>query len=173
MGKSFSDDIFNNGFNLDSINGLNISKEAIEENKKKATKPKIDISKIDLSEAKKEMQEAKKEQETIQDKSNELNELKDLEKELNRVEKEKPSKEIKETTSENEYYTKKTMIFKSEYLDIIMGLASVKDMEIKNVLNQIIELGINKLKEIDNTLIDKAIKESKKNKSKKENNSLF
>ena len=33
MGKSFNDDVFNNGFNLDSINGLNISKEAIEENK--------------------------------------------------------------------------------------------------------------------------------------------
>ena len=35
MGKSFNDDVFNNGFNLDSINGLNISKEAIEENKEK------------------------------------------------------------------------------------------------------------------------------------------
>ena len=34
MGKSFNDDVFNNGFNLDSINGLNISKEAIQENKK-------------------------------------------------------------------------------------------------------------------------------------------
>ena len=35
MGKSFNDDVFNNNI-LDSINGLTISKEAIEEN----TKPK-------------------------------------------------------------------------------------------------------------------------------------
>ena len=35
MGKSFNDDVFNNNLNLDSINGLNISKEAIEENKGK------------------------------------------------------------------------------------------------------------------------------------------
>ena len=35
MGKSFNDDVFNNNFNLDSINGLNISKEAIKENQEK------------------------------------------------------------------------------------------------------------------------------------------
>ena len=33
MGKSFNNDIFN-GFNVDSINGLSISQEAINENKK-------------------------------------------------------------------------------------------------------------------------------------------
>ena len=60
MGKSFNDDIFNNSFNLDSINGLNISQEAINENKQ-AISLKIND---DLSEAKKQF---KKQQETKQD----------------------------------------------------------------------------------------------------------
>ena len=166
MGKSFNDDIFGNGLNLESINGLNISQEAIEENKKKSTKPIIDVSKIDLQEAKKEMQKAKKETKPSE-------QLEYLQKELERVEKEKPTPTTKEPINENEYYTKKTMIFKSEYLDIIMGLSLVKDMQIKDVLNQVIELGLEKLKEKDATLIDKAIKENKKTKNKKENNSLF
>ena len=44
MGKSFNDDVFNNSFNLDTINGLNISQEAINENKKETEKPKIKYS---------------------------------------------------------------------------------------------------------------------------------
>ncbi len=162
MGKSFNNDV---DFNLDSINGFNISKEAIEENKKKTT-PTIDVSKINLSEAKKEMQQEAKKKE---------NDIVELQKELDRVEKEKTTQPIKEKeqVKENEYYTKKTMIFKTDYLDIIMGLASIKNMEIKAVLNQIIELGLDKLNEKDNTLIEKARKEAKKSNTKKENNSLF
>ena len=163
MGKSFNDDVFNNGFN---INGLNISNEAIEENQKKTT-PTIDLSKINLSEAKKEMEKAKRQE------TKPIEQLEDLQKELDRVEKEKPTPTFKEPISENEYYTKKTMIFKTDYLDIIMGLSLVKDMQIKDVLNQVIELGLEKLKEIDETLIPKAIKENKKTKGKKDNNSLF
>ena len=56
MGKSFNDDVFNNSFNLDTINGLNISQEAINENKKETEKPKININ---LDEVKKEFKEQK------------------------------------------------------------------------------------------------------------------
>ena len=49
MGKSFNDDVFNNGFNLDTINGLNISKEAIEENKEVSGKDKRKRKVFDLA----------------------------------------------------------------------------------------------------------------------------
>ena len=75
MGKSFNDDVFNNGFNLDSINGLNISKEAIEENQER-NKPKIDISNINLDEVKEQLKK-QKEKKTPQDELNELMQVQD------------------------------------------------------------------------------------------------
>ena len=123
MGKSFNDDIFNNSFNLDSINGLNISQEAINENKQ-AINLKIND---DLSEAKKQF---KKQQEIKQDDIKEI-----IEKNIKVAQEisekaEDKAREIQEPQKDNTIYTKKTMIFNQEYLDIIDGLAQNKDFNI-------------------------------------------
>jgi hypothetical protein len=63
MGKSFNDDVFTNGINIDSINGLNISKEAIQENKdafsdiEKGLKEKF--SNLDINQVKEEIKASK------------------------------------------------------------------------------------------------------------------
>ena len=148
MGKSFNDDVFNNGLNLESINGLSISREAIEENiKKKAGK---DFNKVNTKE---EFLEAVKGYETEAiEKAKDYNFDNTLK---------------ADATDDKTYYTKKTMIFKQEYLDIIDGLAKLNNMQIKDVLNELLGQGIEQLKLKDDKIIDKAVKEARKNKSRK------
>ena len=158
MGKSFNDDVFNNDFNLESINGLNISKEAIEENKK--PKLDIDISNINIDEYKEKAKKQKKE-----------NKAKNLD-----INKYMQAKETTEqlanaiTQDDATQYIKKTMIFKKEYLDIIDGLASINDMQIKDVLNQLLEKSINQLDEQTRL---KALKTGKKVKPVNTTKTLF
>lgn len=172
MGKSFNDDVFNNGFNLDSINGLNISKEAIQENKdtfkdiEKGLKEKL--GNLDLDKVKEKMQ-ASKEPKTTEDYEQELTQLQDDITRLKEREQQRDNNEVKEQTS-NEIYTKKTMIFKQEYLDIIDGLATINDMQIKDVLNQLLEKSINML---DDKTKEKALKTGKKVKPVKQDKSIF
>jgi small-conductance mechanosensitive channel len=167
MGKSFNDDIFNNNFNIDSINGLNISKEAIEENKEKS-KPKIDLSNINIDEVKKAVKEEKK-----KEKQNTEEELEQLKKEEERIkESNKEYEQMEKYIQEEEKATfiKKTMIFKQEYLDIIDGLAEINDMQIKDVLNQLLERSINQL---DEKVREKALKTGRKTKSVKTTKNIF
>lgn len=195
MGKSFNNDVFKSGFN---INGIGISSEAIEENKK-ALNLDQDVKEVsDEEELKDAVKEYIKEdilnnKNVSDEESDKINTLikglykdaiKDMEKEETSLEdKLNEAKErvatIKEeqqqinSKSDKERYTKKTMIFKQEYLDIIDGLASLNDMQIKDVLNQLLEQGLEVLKEKDASIIDKAIKEAtkqKKNKYKEEKN---
>ena len=167
MGKSFNDDVFNNSFNLDTINGLNISQEAINENKKETEKPKIHIN---LDEVKKEFKE-QKENKTISSDKEEIQET------IKQQTKQRETKEqLKDISDKNnlfnsELYVKKTMIFKQEYLNIIDGLASLNDMQIKDVLNQLLEKSIN---ELDDTIREKALKTGRKPKQKhKTDKSIF
>lgn len=105
-----------------------------------------------------------KEETSLEDKLNEAKE---------RVATIKEEQQQINSKSDKERYIKKTMIFKQEYLDIIDGLASLNDMQIKDVLNQLLEQGLEVLKGKDASIIDKAIKEAtkqKKNKYKKEKN---
>jgi hypothetical protein len=164
MGKSFNDDVFNNSLNLESINGLNISKEAIEENKE-SQKPKIDLSNIDLDEKKREIQD-KKEKAT----SDPTNELKRLIQEKDRLSEKVKAYEQQKDDTPSTTYIKKTMIFKKDYLDIIDGLAIINDMQIKDVLNQLLERAIN---ELDEKTREKAIKSSKKVKPVKTEKNIF
>ena len=170
MGKSFNDDVFNNGFNLDSINGLNISQEAIEENKStlsdigKGLKEKL--NNIDIDKVKEEIKANKKED--IEDDEQELKRLQD---EMTRLkEKEQQRDNHEEIEQPKEQYVKKTMIFKQDYLDIIDGLASINDMQIKDVLNQLLEKSINML---DDKTKEKALKTGKKAKPVKQDKSIF
>lgn len=166
MGKSFNDDVFNNRLNIDSINGLNISQEAIEENKTKS-KPKIDISNIDIDEVKKIVKEEQKKAT-----KNTEEELKQIIQEQERLEnKYKEYKQLRTTEEQHkEEYIKRTMIFKSDYLDIIDGLASINDMQVKEVLNQLLERAIN---ELDEKTREKALKTGKKSKSVKTEKNIF
>lgn len=171
MGKSFNDDVFNNNLNLDTINGLNISKEAIQENKntfsdiEKGLKEKF--SNIDLDKVKEEML-ASKEPKTTEDYQEEIAHLQD---DITRIrEKEQQRDNNKEKEKSNEVYTKRTMIFKQEYLDIIDGLAIINDMQIKDVLNQLLEKSINML---DDKTREKALKNGKKAKSVKQEKRIF
>lgn len=171
MGKSFNDDVFNNNLNLDTINGLNISKEAIQENKgtytdiEKALKEKF--SNQDLDKVKEQMQNNK--EKTTEDYEQELTRLQDDITRVKEKEQQRDSNEEKQQTS-NEIYTKKTMIFKQDYLDIIDGLAELNDMQIKDVLNQLLEKSINML---DEKTRDKALKTGKKTKPVKQDKSIF
>ena len=168
MGKSFNDDVFNNGLNLDSINGLNISKEAIEENQER-NKPKIDISNINLDEIKEQLKK-QKEKKTPQDELNELMQVQDRLKEKAN-EHEQEIEALKNNANyTNTIYIKKTMIFKKEYLDIIDGLATINDMQIKDVLNQLLERAIN---ELDEKTKEKALKTSQKQKQVKTEKNIF
>ena len=76
MGKSFNDDVFNNDFNLDSINGLNISQEAIKENQEQQedykAKLKSMVGNINLDKVKEEIKEQKKKQKEDIDPQDEL-----------------------------------------------------------------------------------------------------
>lgn len=172
MGKSFNDDVFNNNLNLDTINGLNISQEAIQENKdafktiEKGLKEKF--SNLDLDKVKEEML-ANKEPKTTEDYEQELTRLQEDITRVKEKEQQRDSNENKEQPS-NEIYTKKTMIFKQEYLDIIDGLATINDMQIKDVLNQLLEKSINML---DDKTREKALKTGKKTKPVKQDKSIF
>lgn len=172
MGKSFNDDIFNNSFSLDNINGLNISKEAIQENKQT-----IDLKlSTDLDEAKKQFNEYKKQQEktkTTSDIDEMIQENHQQEKQIKETIKNKID-EIDESENDEKakiIFTKKTMIFNQEYLDIIDGLAQNNDMQIKDVLNQLLGRAINQL---DEKVRDKALKTGKKIKqNNKSDKSIF
>jgi len=183
MGKSFNDDVFNNGLNLGSINGLSISQEAIEENKKGVSDEAVTIEKKDKDLKSKMLDDLEKtlkdktltdgERDLLEDIIKEHNiELSDTSVQINKdyykdvlddnVEmKQQPKKSISNMV-EKALYTKKTMIFKQEYLDIIDGLASINDMQIKDVLNQLLEKAIN---ELDDNIKEKALKEARKNKT--------
>lgn len=203
MGKSFNNDVFKSGFN---INGIGITSEAIEENKKALNLDQDkDIKEVSSEEELKEAvkdyikedilnnknvsdeendkintlikglykdaikdMENKDEEISLEDK---LNEAKERVKTIKEEQQAFNSKSDKDTT----IYTKKTMIFKQEYLDIIDGLASLNDMQIKDVLNQVLEQGISVLKKKDANIIDKAIKEANKQKKSKykEEKNLF
>ena len=165
MGKSFNDDIFNNRLNLDSINGLNISKEAIEENKQ-ANKPKIDIdiNDYDIEAMKTKLKEEKKNKKV--DLQDEAKQLLQAQERISEIKQEVEQEE----NQEPQIYVKKTMIFKQEYLDIIDGLANINNMQIKDVLNQLLERAIN---DLDVKVRDKALKTGKKIKPVKENKNIF
>lgn len=173
MGKSFNDDVFNNNLNLDTINGLNISQEAIQENKKAFTDIekglKEKLGSLDLDKIKEEML-ANKKPKTTEDYEQEITRLQD---DITRIkehhQQQRYSNENKERRN-NEIYTKKTMIFKQEYLDIIDGLAIINDMQIKDVLNQLLEKSINLL---DDKVREKALKNGKKTKPVKQDKSIF
>ena len=188
MGKSFNDDVFNNSFNLGSINGLSISQEAIEENKKGVSdeetitkvKSEKELKSKMLDDLHKDMEKTLKEKsltdgerDFLEDIIKEHNiDLSDTDIKINQdyykdvledntEEKQQPKKSISNMV-EKALYTKKTMIFKQEYLDIIDGLARINDMQIKDVLNQLLEKAINELNEKTK---EKAIKEARKNKA--------
>lgn len=179
MGKSFNDDVFNSNLNLDSINGLSISQEAIEENKKKIDQEQVldsfkeEIKKTIKTDITDEQKDAladtiKKYKEEMEKKEETLTLQEQVEKYKEQIEayKVREPQQPKATI-----YTKKTMIFKQEYLDIIDGLALINDMQIKDVLNQLLEKAIN---ELDATTKEKALKESKKSKAKdKTDKSIF
>ena len=170
MGKSFNNDIdFGTDIENASINGLTISTEAIDENKHKSEKAVKDILKeIDINKTKKEskkevrinqeqlaeqlLQENKRISASVKEYDTMLDMTKDL----------KSNKSLE--------YVKKTMIFKQEYLDIIDGLADINNMQIKDVLNQLLEKAIN---QIDESTREKALKRGKKEKPVKINKSLF
>lgn len=162
MGKSFNNDVFNSDFNLNSINGLSISQEAINENKKATDKPTIDLTNINLNEAKKEFNAQKKpKQEDIKETLQKAKDLQDEEQQdINRTIKE----HLVDTEQPKVIYTKKTMIFKQDYLDIIDGLAKINNMQVKDVLNQLLEKSINTL---DENIRDKALKTGRKPKQTK------
>lgn len=164
MGKSFTDDIFNNRLNLDNINGLNISKEAIEENQQ-ANKSKLDIDFNEIEALKTKLKEEKQSK-----KVDPQEEAKQLLQEQERIQQKQKEYEQQLENQEPSIYVKKTMIFKQEYLDIIDGLADINDMEKKDVLNQLLERAIN---ELDGKVKDKALKTGKKIKPVKENKNIF
>lgn len=168
MGKSFNDDVFNNGFNLDSINGLNISKEAIEENQEK-NKSKIDIDGININDIKDKLKEkyTKKDEKPVKDTQQEYEEL--IQEQERLKEKQKEYEQMQEQ-EDKAIYVKKTMIFKQEYLDIIDGLATINDMQIKDVLNQLLGRAIS---ELDIKVKDKALKTGKKTKPVKTEKNIF
>lgn len=195
MGKSFNDDVFNNSFNLGSINGLSISQEAIEENKKSVSDETITKAKSEKDLKSKMLDDLHKDMEnTLKDKSltdGERDLLEDIIKEHkidlsdthdkvlgyykdvledNTESQQQPKKSISSMV-DKALYTKKTMIFKQEYLDIIDGLASINDMQIKDVLNQLLEKAIN---ELDEKTKERALKEGRKNKTiNKTDKSIF
>ena len=175
MGKSFNDDVFNNDFNLDTINGLNISKEAIKENQQENNKSLSDkekglkekLSNLDLDKVKEDFKATK--DIAKEDFKEELSRLQDN---ITRI-KEKEQQQDSNKTNEqhtNDIYIKKTMIFKQEYLNIIDGLAELNDMQIKDVLNQLLEKSINML---DEKTKEKALKTGKKAKPVKQDKSIF
>lgn len=172
MGKAFNNDIFGNTDITASINGLNISQEAIDENKKafsdieKGLKEKL--SNVDIDKVKEEIRANK-------DKESDQEEITRLQDEIARLKEKEKQRENNESNQEQkDLYVKKTMIFKQEYLDIINGLSAITNTEIKGTLNTILELGIKEIeKQKGKEVIDKALKTSKKKKQEKAKDLIF
>lgn len=169
MGKSFNDDVFNNDFDVANINGLSISQEAIQENKQKTTEKdiKLDLGNLDIDKYKKELEKQKK-----QKKHSLSDDLEIIQEELKRREEqqvqEQEEKERQEEQKKKDKDTvKRTMIFKRDYLTIIDGLANINNMQVKDVLNQLLEKSIN---ELDPQVREKALKSGKKKKTSSEKN---
>lgn len=158
MGKSFTDDVFNNDFDVANINGLNISQEAIEENKQEK-KTNIDLKELGIDNVDELKKQYEKEQEKKKPTATELK--KDI---IQQQEKQEQQAKLEEQQDkeQKEPTVKQTMIFKQEHLDIIKGLANINDMQIKDVLSQLLDKSINEIKEKDPKIIDKALKNSKK-----------
>ena len=194
MGKSLNDNPFNSmGFN---INGIGISQEAIEENKralgqinevsevKNEEELKANVNKLLKEDIKNNKNVSSKEKDLIQDlienakeelkaKSKNDKDLEALESELNSKKEEinKKVSSVMTSSDKKEKTTKKTYIIKDEYIEIIEGLALLKNAQIKDIVNEVIKRGLNSIEEKHNGIIDKA-KKSYKNKDKG-NNDLF
>ncbi len=119
---------------------------------------------INLDKVKKDWQEKKK-----QEKIDPQQEYERLVKEYERYTRIRRERQNIQEESKT-IYIKKTMIFKKDYLDIIDGLASINDMQLKDVLNQLLEKSINML---DENVRDKALKIGKKAKPIKREKSIF
>lgn len=194
MGKSLNDNPFNSmGFN---INGIGISQEAIEENKRalrqleevKETHDeeelKANVSEFLKEDIKNNINVSSEEKDLIQDlienakeelkaKSKDDKDLETLESELNSKKEEinKKVSSVMTSSDKKEKTTKKTYIIKDEYIEIIEGLALLKNAQIKDIVNEVIKRGLNSIEDKHNGIIDKA-KKSYKNKDKG-NNDLF
>lgn len=194
MGKSLNDNPFNSmGFN---INGIGISQEAIEENKralgqinevseeKSEEELKANVNEFLKEDIKNNKNVSSKEKDLIQDliknareelkaKPKDDKDLEELESELN-TKKEEISKKVSSVmtlSDTKERTTKKTYIIKDEYIEIIEGLALLKNAQIKEIVNEVIRRGLDSIEDKHNGIIDKA-KKSYKNKDKG-NNDLF
>ena len=194
MGKSLNDNPFNSmGFN---INGIGISQEAIEENKRALRQLeevkeahdeeelKANVSEFLKEDIKNNINVSSEEKDLIQDlienareelkaKSKDDKDLEALESELNSKKEEinKKVSSVMTLSDKKEKTTKKTYIIKDEYIEIIEGLALLKNAQIKDIVNEVIKRGLNSIEEKHNGIIDKA-KKSYKNKDKG-NNDLF
>lgn len=194
MGKSLNDNPFNSmGFN---INGIGISQEAIEENKralgqinevseaKSEEELKANVNEFLKEDIKNNKNVSSEEKDLIQDliknareelkaKPKDDKDLEALESELN-TKKEEISKKVSSvmtSSDKKERTTKKTYIIKDEYIEIIEGLALLKNAQIKDIVNEVIRRGLDSIEDKHNGIIDKA-KKSYKNKDKG-NNDLF
>lgn len=183
MSKSLQDNPFSNLGSGININGLSISSEAIEENKKpsediatliKENTPQSSITeeqkklinnalKDSLKDYKEKIEKPREKslEEQAQELLKEKERLARREEEINYIEQQEHNRNepIKDTST----YIKKTMIFKSDYLDLINGLALINDMQIKDVLNQLLERAIS---ELDEETKEKALKENKRQQQK-------
>ena len=194
MGKSLNDNPFNSmGFN---INGIGISQEAIEENKRalgqlEEVKEALDeeelkanVSDFLKEDIKNNINVSSEEKDLIQDlienareelkaKSKDDKDLEALESELNSKKEEinKKVSSVMTLSDKKEKTTKKTYIIKDEYIEIIEGLALLKNAQIKDIVNEVIRRGLDSIEDKHNGIIDKA-KKSYKNKDKG-NNDLF
>ena len=194
MGKSLNDNPFNSiGFN---INGIGISQEAIEENKRALRQLeevkeahdeeelKANVSEFLKEDIKNNINVSSEEKDLIQDlienareelkaKSKDDKDLEALESELNSKKEEinKKVSSVMTSSDKKEKTTKKTYIIKDEYIEIIEGLALLKNAQIKDIVNEVIRRGLDSIENKHNGIIDKA-KKSYKNKDKG-NNDLF
>ena len=194
MGKSLNDNPFNSmGFN---INGIGISQEAIEENKRALGQLEEVKEALDEEELKANVSDFLKEdiknninvsseekdliqdlienaREELKDKSKDDKDLEALESELNSKKEEinKKVSSVMTLSDKKEKTTKKTYIIKDEYIEIIEGLALLKNAQIKDIVNEVIRRGLDSIENKHNGIIDKA-KKSYKNKDKG-NNDLF
>ena len=194
MGKSLNDNPFNSmGFN---INGIGISQEAIEENKRALRQLeevkeahdeeelKANVSDFLKEDIKNNINVSSEEKDLIQDlienareelkaKSKDDKDLEALESELNSKKEEinKKVSSVMTLSDKKEKTTKKTYIIKDEYIEIIEGLALLKNAQIKDIVNEVIRRGLDSIENKHNGIIDKA-KKSYKNKDKG-NNDLF
>ena len=188
MGKSLNDNPFNNiGFN---INGIGISQEAIEENKKALgqieevkeahdeEELKANVSEFLTEDIKNNINVSSEEKDlidtliksSIQDAKEELKQKpkpkKDIEELQEEIAKQKQDKPINDNIKER--YTKKTYRIKDEYIDLIEGLALLKETNIKDIVNELLAQAFKDLDNIDSNIRAKALKELK-NKDKKNN----